>query len=244
MKAQQLLSLLLALGTTARAQFAFSLDDTNADAIYSDIAAAWNDWASAGNAALNSAKADYPDAWAQLTDIYGADSLPGILNVSLAKHAATKLAGVQHTTVWDKNAGDHGDYTFSVRDLSLSGVPTQTGAQPGTGATSGSGSEAATPTATGSDSKSRTGATPRPTSAGSGTDSPTNGSTLTATDSKHSGKTVTGSGSASDSASDSNASKTAGSTTTSKPSSSSKLMLTSATLSFIVYVFIALALSV
>ncbi|KAJ1965598.1 hypothetical protein GGI12_000649 [Dipsacomyces acuminosporus] len=221
MKTQQLTTLVLALGTTVSAQFGFSIDNTDANAIYSDIQAAWNDWASAGNDALQSAKKDYPDAYAQLTDIYGADKLPGILNVSLAKHAASKLAGVHSTTIWDKNAGNQAEYSFAVRDLAFSGVPTPTGAPSG----SGSGSPTASPTATGTGKP-----TPKPTGSGSDQGGSTNGegdgSGQTGSGTDNSGKPATDGG------------KTTGGTT-SKPSSASPSL--AATLPFTVFVVYAIA---
>ncbi|KAJ2352374.1 hypothetical protein GGH92_001293 [Coemansia sp. RSA 2673] len=102
------------------AQFAFTVDNTDADSIYSDIQAMWPDWAVAGNQVLGSAKDDYPDAWTQLAAIYGSTSLPLLFNAELARTAAGVLADAHaETTVWDRNAGDHAQYTFGVREVSM-----------------------------------------------------------------------------------------------------------------------------
>ncbi|KAJ2360116.1 hypothetical protein IW150_007594, partial [Coemansia sp. RSA 2607] len=86
-----------------KAQFAFTVDDTQVDDIYADIQAIWDDWANAGNQALESALTNYPDAWTQLTTIYGTDSVPTQFDPGLARVAANALAGVQQTTIWDVN---------------------------------------------------------------------------------------------------------------------------------------------
>ncbi|KAI9501190.1 hypothetical protein GGI25_000583 [Coemansia spiralis] len=107
---------------TVKAQFAFKVQNTDASDIYQDIQAMWGDWAAAGNQVLASAKADgYTGAWSELTEIYGGTSLPALYNDGMARNAATVLAQVKQTTVWDKNAGDHNGYTFQVRDISMDG---------------------------------------------------------------------------------------------------------------------------
>ncbi|KAJ2576501.1 hypothetical protein GGH95_003638, partial [Coemansia sp. RSA 1836] len=109
----------------ASAQFAFTVDNTDADAIYSDIQAMWPDWAAAGNQVLGSAKDEYLDAWLQLAALYGSTSLPVLFNAGLARAAAGALANAQaETTVWDKDAGEHAQYTFGIREVSIQGTPT------------------------------------------------------------------------------------------------------------------------
>ncbi|KAJ2022035.1 hypothetical protein IWW57_004681, partial [Coemansia sp. S610] len=100
--------------------FAFTVDNTDASAIYADIQAMWPDWAAAGNQVLGSAKDEYPDAWTQLAAIYGTTRLPELFDVALARTAAGVLASAHaETTVWDRNAGDHAQYTFGIRDVSV-----------------------------------------------------------------------------------------------------------------------------
>ncbi|KAJ2460210.1 hypothetical protein GGI02_005786, partial [Coemansia sp. RSA 2322] len=98
----------------ASAQFAFTVDNTDVDAIYADIQAMWPDWVAAGNKMLSSAQNDYPDAWTQLAGFYGTSVLPALFNNALARTAANALATAHaETTVWDRNAGDHAQYTFA-----------------------------------------------------------------------------------------------------------------------------------
>ncbi|KAJ2451297.1 hypothetical protein EV183_003706 [Coemansia sp. RSA 2336] len=109
--------------TSAAAQFAFDVENTNKEAIYNDIEALWDNWAAIGNQVLESAREKYPDAYNQLTSIYGTTSLPSDFDARAAQNAADILARNTATTVWDQNAGDHAQYTFSVKDVEV-GVET------------------------------------------------------------------------------------------------------------------------
>ncbi|KAJ2632433.1 hypothetical protein H4R22_001245 [Coemansia sp. RSA 1290] len=110
--------------TSTAAQFAFDVENTDKDAIYNDIEALWDNWAVIGNQVLESAREKYPDAYSQLTSIYGTTSLPSDFDARAAQNAAEILARTTATTVWDKNAGDHARYTFSVKDVEVGVEPT------------------------------------------------------------------------------------------------------------------------
>ncbi|KAJ2214138.1 hypothetical protein EV179_003277 [Coemansia sp. RSA 487] len=108
---------------TAQEQEQTAKQDTDVTNIYRDIQAMWVDWAAAGNQVLESASADgLTDAWSQLASIYGATSMPALYNDAMARNAATALAQAQKhgpATIWDPDAGDHAQYSFAVRDISM-----------------------------------------------------------------------------------------------------------------------------
>ncbi|KAJ2850071.1 hypothetical protein IWW36_002176 [Coemansia brasiliensis] len=110
--------------TSISAQFAFDVENTDKEAIYNDIEALWENWAAIGNQVLESAREKYPDAYNQLTSIYGTTSLPSDFDARAALNAAGILARSTDMTVWDQNAGDHAKYTFSVKDVEVGVGPT------------------------------------------------------------------------------------------------------------------------
>ncbi|KAJ2828550.1 hypothetical protein IWW50_001329 [Coemansia erecta] len=116
--------LLAATVRPATAQFAFDVENKEQSEIYNDIKALWSNWAAIGNQVLARAKAGYPDAYAQLTSVYGATSLPAGFDQEMALHAAGVLAQSAQLTVWDKDAGDHAAYSFEVKDVEQGVVAT------------------------------------------------------------------------------------------------------------------------
>ncbi|KAJ1831591.1 hypothetical protein LPJ63_004173 [Coemansia sp. RSA 2711] len=117
------LAVALALGSAAQAQFAFDAENTDPALLFNDIKALWSNWAAIGNQVLASARAQYPDAYAQLTSVYGTTHLPAQFDAVPARNAAQALArSAAQLTVWDKNAGDRAQYSFEVRDVQV-GAP-------------------------------------------------------------------------------------------------------------------------
>ncbi|KAJ2299241.1 hypothetical protein IWW55_004241, partial [Coemansia sp. RSA 2706] len=124
------LAVALALGSAAQAQFAFDAENTDPALLFNDIKALWSNWAAIGNQVLASARAQYPDAYAQLTSVYGTTHLPAQFDAVPARNAAQALArSAAQLTVWDKNAGDRAQYSFEVRDVQV-GAPSEASSEP------------------------------------------------------------------------------------------------------------------
>ncbi|KAJ2503338.1 hypothetical protein GGH96_000359 [Coemansia sp. RSA 1972] len=118
------LAVLATMSGRATAQFAFNAENTDETAIFNDIKALWTNWAAIGNQVLARARDSYPDAYTQLTRVYGTTSLPDEFDEAAARNAAEVLAQSAQLTVWDKDAGDHAAYTFSVKDVEVGVGPT------------------------------------------------------------------------------------------------------------------------
>ncbi|KAJ2145027.1 hypothetical protein IW136_001130 [Coemansia sp. RSA 678] len=118
------LAALAAMSGRATAQFAFDAENTDETAIFNDIKALWTNWAAIGNQVLARARDSYPDAYTQLTHVYGTTSLPDEFDEAAARNAAEVLAQSAQLTVWDKDAGDRAAYSFTVKDVEVGVGPT------------------------------------------------------------------------------------------------------------------------
>ncbi|KAJ1858784.1 hypothetical protein GGH12_002554 [Coemansia sp. RSA 1822] len=118
------LAVLATMSGCATAQFAFDAENTDEAAIFNDIKALWTNWAAIGNQVLARARDSYPDAYTQLTHVYGTTSLPDEFDEAAARNAAEVLAQSAQLTVWDKDAGDHAAYSFAVKDVEVGVGPT------------------------------------------------------------------------------------------------------------------------
>ncbi|KAJ2832960.1 hypothetical protein J3B01_004621 [Coemansia erecta] len=118
------LAVLATMSGRATAQFAFDAENTDETAIFNDIKALWTNWAAIGNQVLARARDSYPDAYTQLTHVYGTTSLPDEFDEAAARNAAEVLAQSAQLTVWDKDAGDRAAYSFTVKDVEVGVGPT------------------------------------------------------------------------------------------------------------------------
>ncbi|KAJ1780216.1 hypothetical protein LPJ54_000322 [Coemansia sp. RSA 1824] len=118
------LAVLATMSGRATAQFAFDAENTDETTIFNDIKALWTNWAAIGNQVLARARDSYPDAYTQLTHVYGTTSLPDEFDEAAARNAAEVLAQSAQLTVWDKDAGDRAAYSFTVKDVEVGVGPT------------------------------------------------------------------------------------------------------------------------